>query len=393
MSELWLVMVRELRERARSKAFIGSTVFTLLMMIAIVVVVVVTGESGPRTFSVGRVEGAPAMSEAVEAAATATGVIVDLVPIPSAEAGRAALAEGTLDAVVVDAATVLVGEKRSGLLETVLTLALRQTRFLEGLEELGISPSEAAELLGGRVEVTSIAGSDGGDGALGLALVGVVLLFVVISMYGQWVLIGVLEEKTNRVVELVAAAVPIRTLLAGKVLGIGALALAQLLIMLAIGLGSSLGLGLIDLPDAAGPMAAWSVVWFVLGFALYAVINAAAGSLVSRQEDAQTAVLPIGIAAATAYMATFIVIVPAPDTPLAMALSLLPPIAPIAYPARIALGAVAPWEIALGLVITCATIVGVIRLAARVYTGALLKTGARVSWRQAWRTARDVAGG
>jgi ABC-2 type transport system permease protein len=393
VSELWLVTVRELRERARSKAFIGSTVFTLLMMIAIVVVVVITSDGGPRSFSVGRAAEAPAVDEAVEAAATATGVIVDLVPLPSAGAGRAALVDGTLDAVIVDATTVLVGEDRSDLLETVLTLALRQARFLEGLEEIGISPAEAADLLGGRVDVTSVTGDDGGDGALGLALIGVVLLFVVISMYGQWVLIGVLEEKTNRVVELIAAAVPIRTLLAGKVLGIGVLALAQLLIMLAIGLGSSLGLGLIDLPEAAGPMAAWSVVWFLLGFALYAVINAAAGSLVSRQEDAQTAVLPIGIAAATAYMATFLVIVPAPDSPLAMALSLLPPIAPIAFPARIALEAVAPWEIALGLAITCATIFGVIRLAARVYTGALLKTGARVSWRQAWRASRDVAGG
>lgn len=393
MSELWLVMVRELRERARSKAFIGSTAFTLLMMIGIVVVVVVTNDGGPQSFSVGRVADAPAVDEAVETAATAAGVIVDLVPLPSADAGRAALAEGTLDAVVADAGTVLVGENRSDVLETVLTLALLQTGFLEGLEELGVSPAEAAGLLGGRVEVTSITGDDGGGGALGLALIGVVLLFVVISMYGQWVLIGVLEEKTNRVVELVAAAVPIRTLLAGKVLGIGALALAQLLIMLGIGLGASIGLGLIELPEAAGPMAAWSVVWFLLGFALYAVINAAAGSLVSRQEDAQTAVLPIGIGAVVAYMATFLVIVPAPETPLAMALSLLPPIAPIAFPARIALEAVAPWEIALGLAITSATIVGVIRLAARVYTGALLKTGARVSWRQAWRAARDVAGG
>jgi ABC-2 type transport system permease protein len=393
VNELWLVTVRELRERARSKAFIGSTIFTLVMMVAIVVVVVVVGDTGPRSFAVGRVEEASAVDEAVEAAATATGVIVDLVPLPSAEAGRAALVDETLDAVVVDAGTILVGEERDAVLETVLTLALRQTRFLEGLEEIGVSPTEAVDLLGGRVEVTSIGGDGAGEGALALAIIGVVLLFVVISMYGQWVLIGVLEEKTNRVVELVAAAVPIRTLLAGKVLGIGALALAQLLIMLAIGLGSSLGLGLIDLPEAAGPMAAWSVVWFLLGFALYAVINAAAGSLVSRQEDAQTAVLPIGIAAASAYMTTFIVIVPAPDTPLAMALSQLPPIAPIAFPARIALEAVAPWEIALGLVVTCATIVGVIRLAARVYTGALLKTGARVSWRQAWRTARDVAGG
>ena len=225
---------------------------------------------------------------------------------------------------------------------------------------------------------------------LAVAMAGVVLLFIVISSYGQWVLIGVLEEKSTRVVELVAAAIPIRRLLAGKVLGIGLLGLAQMLLLVGIGLGAGLTLDVFDLPATAVATAVWSIVWFLLGFALYAVINAAAGSLVSRQEDAQAAAMPIGLTAVAVYLMTFMVIVPQAESTAATVLSLLPPVAPIAFPARIALGAAAPWEIALGVVLTLATVYGVILLAARVYAGALLQTGARIKWRQAWRSARDV---
>ena len=141
------------------------------------------------------------------------------------------------------------------------------------------------------------------------------------------------------------------------------------------------------------PTAAWTVVWFLLGYAFYAVIFAAAGSLVSRQEDAQAAGMPVALAAVAMYLATFVVVIPWPESTAARVLSLLPPAAPIAFPARIALDAVAWWEPLLGVAIMVTAVYGVIRLAARVYAGGLLAGGARLGWRQAWRAARHVAAG
>jgi len=396
MTDLALVAIRELRERLRSKAFIGSTLFTVILMLGIILVVVLTSDDdGPPVYTVGVATDLPAaFDDSLDIAATATGVIVDRVVMPDRSSAEAALDRGDIDAAVLGIDTVLVdggGEQ----LQTVLTLALQQTQFIDRLVSAGLTDEEAVDLLvpGGRVRVEELGepDSDGGD-AVGVAVAGVILLFIVISTYGPWVLIGVLEEKTNRVVELVVAAVPIRTMLAGKVLGIGILGLGQLLLLIAVSLFAGITLDLFTLPDAALPVALWSIVWFLLGFAFYAVINAAAGSLVSRQEDAQAAAMPIGIAAVISYLATFIVVLPNPDGLAARLLSLVPSVAPIAFPARIALDAAAPWEIALGLAVMVAAIYGVIAAAARIYRGALLQSGARVRVRQAWRSARDVAG-
>jgi len=92
-----------------------------------------------------------------------------------------------------------------------------------------------------------------------VATAGVIVLFVVISSYGQWVLTGVLEEKANRVVELVVAAVPVRRLLAGKVAGIGLLGLIQMLLLVGIGLGAGVSLGLFEMPRTALATAVWAV--------------------------------------------------------------------------------------------------------------------------------------
>ncbi len=396
MKDLLLIAVRELRERLRSKAFIGSTVFTLILMIGIIVVVVLTSDDdGPPAYTIGIAAELPrTFDDSLDVAATATGVLVDTVRLPNRVSAEAALDAGDVDAVIIDVDSVLV-DNGGDQLKTVLTLALQQTQFVQRLLGAGLSDEEALDVLvpGGRVEVEDLGDPEENTGdAVGVAIAGVILLFIVISTYGQWVLIGVLEEKTNRVVELVVAAVPIRTMLAGKVLGIGILGLGQLLLLIAISLFTGITLDLFELPDAALPVALWSIVWFLLGFAFYAVINAAAGSLVSRQEDAQAAALPIGIAAVISYLATFIVVLPNPDGLASRLLSLVPSVAPIAFPARIALDAAAPWEIALGLVLMAVAIYGVIAGAARIYRGALLQSGARVRIRQAWRSARDVSG-
>lgn len=395
--DIYLVALREVRERTRSRAFVVSTAFTLLLVMGVLAALAFFADRPPPAYHVGVVGERPSgLDGALGLAAAASGALVSTEPLADREAAEAALRQGRVDAALLADGTILV-ERRAGTdLESLLTFALRQAGFVQRLAEAGIDPDEVEDLLlpASRVRVEGLDGGDDDGGAgLAVATAGVVVLFVVISSYGQWVLTGVLEEKANRVVELVVAAIPVRRLLAGKVIGIGLLGLAQLLLFIGIGLGAGVSLGLFDLPRTALATAVWAVVWFLLGYAFYAVIFAAAGSLVSRQEDAQAAAMPIALGAVAMYLAVFIVVIPWPESTAARLLSLLPPAAPIAFPARIALDAVAPWEILLGVAIMAAAVYGVIRLAARVYSGALLSSGARLGWRQAWRAARHSAAG
>jgi ABC-2 type transport system permease protein len=394
--DIYLVALRESRERVRSRAFIISTVFTLLLVIGALVASSFLSNQGPPTYSVGLVgEDRPGLDGALDLAAAAAGALVNRVPLTDRTAAEAALRQHQVDAALLPDGTILVEKAAGSELEAMLTFALRQAAFVDRLAELGIDPAQVAGLLlpASQVKVEAL-DQNGSDGTgIAVATAGIVVLFLVISSYGQWVLVGVLEEKANRVVELVVAALPIRRLLAGKVAGIGLLGLGQLVLLIGIGLGAALSLDLFTLPTTAVATAVWAVVWFLLGYAFYAVIFAAAGSLVSRQEDAQAAGMPVILSAVGMYLATLMVVLPWPESTGARILSLLPPAAPIAFPARIALDAVAPWEPFLGVAIMVAAVYGVIRLAARVYAGALLTSGARVGWRQAWRAARDVAAG
>ncbi|MBM3695852.1 MAG: hypothetical protein FJW79_07970 [Actinobacteria bacterium] len=395
--DLYLVGMREVRTRLRSRAFIISTAFILLLMAGALAALAFLSDRAPSAYRVGLVgDPPPGLDGALTVAAATSAALVGTESLADREAAEASLRAGRIDAALLPDGTVLVERRGAVELEALLTLALRQAGFIARLAEAGIDPQEAAGLLlpAGRVRFEALDGGDDPGGAgVAVATAGVVVLFVVISSYGQWVLTGVLEEKANRVVELVVAAVPVRRLLAGKVAGIGLLGLAQLLLLIGVSLGAGVSLGLFALPRTAPATAAWGVAWFLLGYAFYAVVFAAAGSLVSRQEDAQAAAMPIALGALAVYLAVFIVVLPAPESVGARVLSFLPPAAPIAFPARIALDAVDLWEILLGMAVMAAAVYGVVRLAARVYAGALLSGGARLGWRQAWRAARHMAGG
>jgi ABC-2 type transport system permease protein len=141
----------------------------------------------------------------------------------------------------------------------------------------------------------------------GLIVIGLLALFVVLVFYGQAVAQGVTEEKSSRVVELLLTTVPPRRLLTGKVLGIGALGLAQLMLAGGAALIAGKLAGGAGLPSAAPKAVALVVLWFVLGYVFYSVAFAVAGALVSRQEDLTTAMLPINLLLIGAFYLALIV--------------------------------------------------------------------------------------
>jgi len=385
----YLVALREASERGRSRAYIISTVFTLVLIGGVVAVGILTG-GGSDAFTVGRAGTVPtALDTSIESVAASADATVTLRDFPSPDSARAAVAAGDIDGAVIDDDTVVVRSADDTTIQAILSTALRQTRLIEQLDRLGVGPEDLASAATISVETTEAPRDRSGEA---IATAAIILLFVVITTYGQWVLLGVLEEKSTHVVEQIVSSTSVRSLLAGKVIGIGLLGLGQLAVIIVAAVVASTAFDLFTLPSATYATATWALVWFLVGFAFYAVLYAAAASLVSRTEDAQTATMPIALFSVASYIVAFAVVVPNPDSMAARIVSLIPPIAPIAFPGRIGFGQVATWEILLGLAIMLVAIAGVVRLAARIYAGALLASGGRLKIRQAWKAAGELAG-
>ena len=195
---------------------------------------------------------------------------------------------------------------------------------------------------------------------------------------------GVVEEKSNRVVELVLSSVLPRHLLAGKVIGIGLLGLAQLTLVAGLAAGLLVA-GVFDAPADLGGDVALVIPWFALGYALYAVAYAAAGALASSQQNADTAGQPVTYTLLAVYFAGYAAVASDPEGLLAHALTIFPASAPLVLPARAALVGVPLWEHVLALVLVLATISALVRFAGRLYAHGLLRGGPRLGLRAAWR--------
>ena len=218
------------------------------------------------------------------------------------------------------------------------------------------------------------------------------VLFFCISIFGAMVLTGVLEEKASRVVEVLLARMPARALLAGKIAGIGLLGLAQIGVTALAALVAVAAVPSIHIPAVGGTVLAWAVVWFVLGYALYATVYGALGSLGSRVEDAQSVAGPVMVILPVAYFASFLMIAQ-PASAAARAISYFPLTAPMAMPGRIAMGAAAWWEPVIAAILTLATTAALVLLAGRLYTNAILHAGPRLSLKDAWRSQATPAPG
>jgi ABC-2 type transport system permease protein len=218
-----------------------------------------------------------------------------------------------------------------------------------------------------------------------------ILIFMMIVMYGTWIAMSVVEEKSSRVMEVVLNAATPFQLMAGKVLGVGSVAFAQ---YAAVVLSGGLALlfqeaiaaailgdgGGASLPDglSLGMLFAFGV-YGVLGFLLYSCLFAAAGSLVSRQEDVSTAVMPLTLLSGAGYMIALYASTGSLDIRAGwiVLLSLVPFLAPFMMLSRISDGAVQPWEVVLSVVLLIAVLGAALWVAARIYRAGVLLYGQR----------------
>lgn len=387
--------MREIRERARARTFLISTALIVVLAFGAVGAATVLPdffEDDPPTIALVRPDVPEGVAPLLEDGAL--GSEAEVLFVEAEAEARQLLSSGEVEAALLGGPTLAFRDEVSTNLEALANQAVRLATLQDVLAELGLTLEEAAPLIDPEplpvtvldpVEVTDSSGSD-----RAIASAAVILLLMSLTLYGSWILNGVVEEKTSRVVEVLMGALRPWQLLLGKVAGILALAVGQL----AAGVGSALiaitALGTADLPEIGVEVGIAALAYMALGLLLYSFVFAAAGATVARQEDAQTVTMPITLTLVGVYMLSLTVVVNDPDGVLSQALSIVPVSAPLAMTPRIALGNPAPWEVGLSIALLVAMIPIVINLAGRIYAGAILRGGPRIGLREAWRSARET---
>jgi ABC-2 type transport system permease protein len=386
--QCWLVAAREIRERGRSLAFLASL---LLMLLAVAAAIALPAllDTGPGSKDVGVTGTTPSgLPAAVETQGAAVDTTIRVHRFETRAEGEAAVRDGDIDVLVVDAQELAWRKRIDDQLQAVVTGAIQLVSVRDRAESAGIDPDELLAIIEPvsvtNVELSKVEGRSPDDETAAFLMT--MVLFFAISTYGTMVLSGVVEEKSSRTVEVLLARIPARSLLAGKIAGIGLLGLAQITATAIVALVAASLADSFDVPAVRGAVIAWAVVWFMLGYALYATVYGTLGSLASRTEDASSVAGPVSIVLVIGFFVSFAAIGSA-DTTWAQLVSWFPITAPLAMPNRIAMGAATWWDPVVAALLTLATIAGLVVLGGRVYTRAILHTGATLSLGEAWRAA------
>jgi len=385
----WLVALRELRQGARARSFRIVTVVLVLAVAAAVAIPAIV--HGHRTVQkVGIVGGSStAMTRTVQTAARIAGATVKVIRVSDLATARAQLRSGTLSAVLASDRAVLVkqapsagnassGSSLAGALAQVGGLSRLFALVPAGSAAAAISHGVSLPILGLKPPLANLTSRLTG---LSIAIV----IYIIILIYGGRITVGVSEEKSSRVIEVLLAAVRPAQLLLGKVLGMGILALAQVaaIVITYVVLGLAVGSGLMH--GASAEVLGVGAMWILLGYAFYCTAYAAAGSLIDRQSDAYNASLPVQLPLIVAYMLSFTVLYADSVYGFYWFLAFFPPTAPISMTVLVAVGVARPWQIALSALICLAATAGMAWVAGTIYGRAILHTGGRLKLRQVLR--------
>jgi ABC-2 type transport system permease protein len=359
-----LVASRELRERTRERSFLISTSINIVIIVAVIVLASVLS-GGDTTY---KVTGDAAVIEAAARAAQGSDVKIEQVDVGGD--ARAALEDGSLDAVVANG-RILTKDKPPD--ELVALLQAGNASRVKAPPPLATATIKPVD--------------EDADAKSGYTFFIVLVLYGQLVTYGYWVAAGVVEEKASRVVEVVLSTIRPTNLLAGKVIGLGLLGLGNLLLIVAIGLGAAGATGALTIDGTILGAAAIALAWFVVGYAFFACAFACAGALVSRQEDLQSTMTPLTVLILVGFFLAFAVR-ENPDGTLAHITAFLPFAAPMTVPSRIVTHDIPAWEVVASLLVTLGAAALLIPIAARIYAGGILRTGSALKVREAWRAAR-----
>jgi ABC-2 type transport system permease protein len=351
VASAWLVAEREIRMKLRSKAFLISTGILMLAVLGSVLAGGIFGSTASKTH-IAATGAAVAVAEQLPD--------LEVTEVDTVDAAKDLVRDGTVEAALVPADDAPTGVEIVALDSPPQSLVV------------ALSSPPAVELLDPDATNPLL--------AYFAAIAFGIVFFMSAMTFGTTIAQSVVEEKQTRIVEILMSAISVRALMAGKVVGNSILAFAQIAViagLAAVGL-SATGQG--ELLASFGVSIAWFVVFFVFGFVMIAALYAATASLVSRQEDVGSATSPVMIL----VMLPYILVIAFNNNPLVLSImSYVPFSAPVGMPMRVFLGETAWWEPLLSLAILLITTALVIVVGARIYSNALLRTGARVKLSEA----------
>ena len=387
--DVGLVAQREMHERIRGRVFqVGTAIILLVVVAAIVIPVLTRSKSEPEKVGVVGTLSAP-LRAAVTESADELGTAMVFVTESDASTADADVRAGNIDLAIVNAAQVVVEKAvTAGSTDTTSQLAGAVAQTLgtaAAFQAAGLTAAQAGAITNAKpVSIVGLQPATAGHKRkpAPASVVTLVLVFVMLSQYSTWILTGVVEEKTSRVVEVLLAAVRPAQLLGGKVLGIGLVAATQASVIVAVALGLSKAVGS-DLLHGTGPVTVLvALLWLVLGYAFYCWVYAAAGATVERQEQVQSLAFPLTIPVILGYIVSLTAATSGRPNTFLEVLAYLPPTAPFAMPTLVSLGVATWWEFALSVVLSLVSTVALARVATSVYRRAILRTGRRVRIRE-----------
>jgi ABC-2 type transport system permease protein len=388
LSLIRVVAEREFLARIRTRVFAITTVLTVIGIGGYILLqAYVFNTSKVASLDVGFVGAAQSIAAPVRAEADASGETITVHHYASLAAGTADLQSGTIDALVSGSGantTMAVQSTVDPTLQTALNDQARQQILTEYLTQHGLPPSDVLGQLNfsvGDHELSPVNGARIEQIVIGLLVAGI--LYITMIIYGQLVSAGVIEEKSNRIVEILLATVRPWQLMLGKITGIGLVALIQVVLVAGVALVLASATKLVSIPTLGVDVVISGVVWFVLGYLMYALLYAAVGSMVSRQEDVASVALPITFVLVASWILALTVASPYPGSVATTVLSFIPVMSPVIMPVRIAAGVAPFWQVAISVVLVIGTIFLFAAIAGRIYRNSVLRVGGRVKFSDA----------
>ena len=414
MHKLWLVIHREYVVRVRTRTFILSTIgLPTLMIAAFVIPAYFASRHASHTLNIAVVDEVGGLghlaAQRLEAHSLPDGEsqfnVVRTIEQPAdssraLEELRREVRGGKLDGYLLLPARMLTGARAEFhtrnpgdfSLTSSISNAVTQAAIGGRLAEQNVHVPSLDRLLAhvklDVVKVNRVGETQEKGQTFQAAVLLSIILYTSLLMYGITTMRSIQEEKSTRIMEILLSSVRPFPLLAGKILGVGAVGFTQYLIWALAGAGVlTYGAVMLSMFNSAGsafhlhfPVALWFwfVIYFVGGYLLYASLFAAVGAAVSSEQDANQAQIPISMLL-VASLIMFPMVANDPGSHLAVALTMVPFFSPILMVLRIALGSPPLWQVLLSVSILIATTVGMVYVSAKIYRVGVLMYGKRPS--------------
>jgi ABC-2 type transport system permease protein len=404
MKGMMTVLSFTFRDQVRKKSYIISTIVIVVLIIAALCVPAIinavqsaTKSSAPQSVSKSQgtfyvIDNAGLFADKTALDAALTGYAVDIVTQEQeSKIIDRTKSDSKISLVVVQISggavsyDYYVKSEGNGPSPDMLSAVFKSSYSAQLLSENGVKSSVITSVLGDVKYNVHQTGKGMMSGFLPSIAVSI-LLFMCIYMYGYWVAMSIASEKTSRVMELLITSTKPSKIVIGKSIAMGLLGLLQLLIIIAasvttykIAYPKDFNIGGLTInfsgftPFYAGVL----IVYFVLGFALYAMINAVAGATVSNAEDVRTAILPVSVVAMIAFYFAYGTNM-VPDSTASVAASIIPFSAPFSMPSRILMADVSVWQMALSIGLLAVTTVLMAWISIRLYSSAVLHYGRKL---------------